>query len=363
MPNKQQQVRDLLLSMDSQDGGETPPDRLVPQQTPGIVPETGETVETAPQQLYEQEETSATQPAAETQETAGEEGDGEEGDGIDIEDLSQLAEAIGVEPEWLYNLRIPMPEGGDPITLGEYKDIISQKGKVVGDEQRLAYERNLFEQERQQFQQEREQSLQQLQQLPDAVMQAEARVQALAQQYQTTDWSSLEQTDPGRAALAKQNMSAAFQQAQQEAQTLRYQFQQAQQNLENERRTAEEQKLLMNIESWRDPTIRTAEMNDIATLMVEYDYTPQEAQKLIDSRAIRMMHDYLKIRKQVGTANANAKQVRKVPKALRPAGHGKPKPGKLTELQQTLNAAKTGNRKQKVSAVSQLLNAAGVKPR
>lgn len=277
----------------------------------------------------------------------------------DITDLGQLAAAIEVDPEWLYNLRIPIStgDGKEYITVGQYKDQVQAGEVVTADADRLKYERDILDQDRQKFETERNATLQQAQQVPQQVMQAEARAMGLQQQYQSADWSTLEQQDPGRAALMKQNMASEYQQAVQEADQARGQYQQLQKQAMVDQRRHEEQKLLLSIDTWRDPNARKQGTAEISKMLAEVGYTTDEISNFMDHRAIILMNELATLRKQVGAGDAAAKRVREAPKALAPGARrtATKKQPTVKQLRDSVRNAKPGGRRGAELAAAKVL--------
>jgi hypothetical protein len=265
----------------------------------------------------------------------------------DIHDIHQLASAIGVDAEYMYGLQIPMPEGQDPITLGQYKDMVQQQGETGAAENRLNTERELFQQEKQRYEAEMSNRMQAMQQVPQEVQEAEARQQALALQYQSIDWAALEQQDAGQAALQKQNLSTAFNQAGQEVEAARNRQAALQQQYMAGTRQEEEAKLLLAIEAWRDPKVREKGTASVSKLMADYGFAPNEIGNVMDHRAIRIMNDLARYREQAGDMNPALKKVKQAPKALRPGGRqAKVKPTALKEAKERLARAGPAKRRQ-----------------
>ena len=134
----------------------------------------------------------------------------EEEPGVAIKTLSELAEAIEVDNDFLYNIEVPMPDGQEPVSLSALKDAYQGKleTQTVASTQ-LEVERKAFEEEKERFGQQQVQ----MQQMPEELLNAEAEVRAISSQYQGFDWTELEKLDPGRAALEKQNFATRYSQA------------------------------------------------------------------------------------------------------------------------------------------------------
>lgn len=328
-------------------------------------PETDEAVETAnleadAAETLEDDEGSELEQEAESQEDDEAEATGDEGE-VDIEDLSQLAAAIGVENEWLYNLKIPMPDGQEPITLGQVKDRI-HAGTDEAEREQFNTERQQWEAEKAQAQEALSQQFQMASAVSEELVAAQAQAEAIIVQYNNTDWDQLEAADPGTAALQQQKLQTAYQFAQNKVEQARRQQADTLNQMAQEKRVNEEQALLNAISEWKDPKIRQAEAAGVAEVMSKYGFKPHEIANVMDHRAVHIVRDLMKLQATVETSTEKAEVVKNIPKPLKP-GARRPAPSKLKKLEQKLDRAKTGNRKEKTEAVSALLQSVGVRSR
>ena len=279
-----------------------------------------------------------------------------------IENLEQLANAIGADLSDLYHLKVPIANG-EPITLGELKDKIQAGELPAGQAEKLQQERSQFEAERQAHFARVEEILQSAHQTSEQLIDAKAMVTAIAHQYQNTDWRALEAEDPGTAALRKQELQMAFQQAQAQVQDLQGQADTAMKQSVMARRAREEQAMSQRVPDWGIPEKRQKLIGDMSQVLISYGYRPEEIGNIMDHRALHMVHDLLKAQGTLKSADATGKMIRKLPSAMKPSGRA-PAPSAEKKLQQQLKAAaKTGDQRTKVDAVAQLLRSKGVKQR
>jgi hypothetical protein len=89
------------------------------------IPQPPETVHAAGQQTVEEilqaAFTAEAQPAPQSPEMVATPDPGAETQPVAM-DLAALAEKLGVEPDSLYDVTLPMPDGAEPVTLGQLKD-------------------------------------------------------------------------------------------------------------------------------------------------------------------------------------------------------------------------------------------------
>lgn len=283
---------------------------------------------------------------SETDDTAG------EGD-VEIRDLTTLAEQIGVDLPYLYDLEMTLSDDGVPVKLGEIKDRLQDQGRLDTEREKLQTERSAFEQERAQH-------LSTASQTSEELVKAEAQVAMIAHQYQSADWAAMEQEDAGKTALYKQELTAAYQNAQYTAQQVRGQQQAAQQQQIASMRAAEETELLKHVETWQDKEVRSREVAEITTLMADYGFAPQDIGNVMDHRAVRVMRDLYLLKQEKAAADKNVQKVRKVPKAIKPGGAPKRVDLKKKALHKTIQrAAESKDQRVKTRAIGNLLSSEG----
>ena len=224
--------------------------------------------------------------------------DGEAGAGGDTKTLAGLAERLGVKPDEIYKMQIPMRDDGTMVTLGELKD---QAGKALDldamtveiDERRTAFENDM---------------LRSRQQLNDIV-------------------SLLPEVPP---ALVERARAAQIEVADRERNAL-----------------------LEVMPAWRDDAVYQSARDDILAAVADYGFQRFDLDAVVDHRLTKLLHDFAGMKKRIAAANAKAKEIRD---AL-PKG-GKRVSEKATR-KRTRDAAaekaRTGSTGDKVAAVGQLL--------
>ena len=272
--------------------------------------------------------------------------EGQEATEADIKNIASLAEAIEVEPEYIYGMEVPMGEGQPPVKLGELKD---QYQNAIRDKTQLEQQ---LQQQREQLQQA-EQGVNASQQLSQAEINAQAHIVALQQQWDKTNWQELETNDPGSAALYQNKLRQAHQDAQAQLNQATQQRQQyKQQNLVNE-----EHKLLDMVPEWKDPTVRKQEQDELKEYLLSQGVNAQQVAGISDALTVKLTRKLMLLEKQAAAGAAAVKKVHQAPKVLRGSGRfqksNRPDVAKLRENVQ--NASPGQRSKTETEAVKQIL--------
>lgn len=313
-------------------GAPAPGDEEEPE-SPAEMPEEGEEGE-------ESEETREEEAVEETQE---------------LRSLPDLAEYLGVSIEDIYDLELPMPDGRDPIKLGQWKDRETEIARLQEDLQR---QRERYEQAEAQV----EAALSAAQYIPQEVQDAQLEVKRLYDQAQSVDWARFEQKEPGRAALAKQKLQEAIGKAQYKLQQVAQNAHQVQQQA-NAQRVLQEQRILLEaIPEWRNPETAKAEIRQMVdTLSKRYGFSEQELMSLSDHRTVLAIRDYVRLLEKAGDANAAMKRVQNAPKHLRPVkGAVRRTADQKRQAELTKRAKQLGTPDAQAAAVSNLLSSRGI---
>lgn len=297
----------------------------------------------------ESEETQSEEVAEDTEEQS------EESETIEvpqISDLNELASAIEVDAEFLYGIKIPMPDGEEPITLSELKDGYTKFKRGSSEEREaLEEERAAFDD----YKQSQAEMLQQQMQLPQEIVAAQAEAMAIAYQYQNYNWEELEKANPGQAALQKQNMASLYQQAQDKLQGLNAQYQHQLSETVKEHTRKEFKAMLHYIPEWKDDAVRLKDQELLRSMLKGYGYSDKDINNLADHRAMRLARDLWKLKSQVEKVPATLKKLAKVPKTLKPrAAAGVPSKEKQ-QRELVKKAAESPFDRDKVDAISNLL--------
>lgn len=225
----------------------------------------------------------------------------------DIRTLSDLAGAIGVDPEELYRLEFTLAGTGETLKLGEVKDKLQglqkDRDQVKVERERLQQERAAWQSQAQQWLTAQQQTTAEFDKARLEAMQAEADIERV-------DWDTFQKTDPARAAweyskmLRRQQAAAQkFEKAQADLDRQRYEAAQTGQQQQQQWRAEQDAQLLEHVPEWRDPDQQQAELEGIWKWNQEhYGFTAEELSTAIDWRHRDMirkayLYDQLKAKK------------------------------------------------------------------
>lgn len=207
----------------------------------------------------------------------------------DIRTLADLAGALGVDPESLYDLEFTLAGTGESLKLGQVKDRLQSVQKLQ-DEAKA--EREQLQQERLNWQNQAQQWLNQQQQTTAEFDQARMAVLQANADIERVDWDAFEKSDPVRAAQEYNKMmrrqqaaQAQFQHVQQTVQQQQWAAQQTWQQQQQQYRADQDAQLLDHVPDWRDPAKQQAELEGIWKWNQEkYGFTPEELGTAVDWR-------------------------------------------------------------------------------
>ena len=303
--------------------------------------ETNEIVEPTPAEGALPEDEAVTEEV--TEETKATEATQAAPEGDDIQTIAQLAEAIEVDADYLYKIKVGMGDGADAIPLGELKDVYQESLRKTGElEQRIAQQQAEIEQA--------QNTAGQYNEMSEQHRKVDADRAALNQQYNQIDWAEFEQRDPGNAALARQKFQTAATELDQMQQQASYQEQQfSQQHLH-----AQALKMVDLVPEWKDPAARQTGQKEVAAFMQEAGYHPDQIDSMDDPIGISLVLELMQLRKEKAEATESLQIVRKAPKVLRGGGRTAPKTDNVKALRDKARA--TGNKNDELAAVKALLS-------
>jgi hypothetical protein len=341
MANVVDQIADILR--------EKPESAKIPEETPN--PEAGE--DTAEMQSETPDTGAEIALGSEKETPSGVE------EGVDRFTLVDLAKAIEVEPEYLYGVQIPLPDGEEPVTIGQMKDQWKEMRKVQVDSKKYESERSELIAQQEKLKQEL-MAAKQTPQMPynQKMVEAEAIVLAIANEYQTTDWQTLERNDPARAALKRQKLTEAMEVANTHRNNLMVQTMQAAQNERMQEVQQEVAKARASIDGWSDEKKFQQDWSEMASTMKEYGFGDHEIGSVFDARTQKMLHDFVKLRQASKEGKAKLQNVQ--PKPLKPKATGAPVVGAARISQIIKQAAASKSIKEKAAGVSEILRIRGI---
>lgn len=222
--------------------------------------------------------------------------------------LKQLAEAIEVDVDYLYDIEIGMGDNQDPIPVGKLKDEYQAAIRTNTQlQEQLTSQAAEFEQ--------KSSGMQVQQQASEQVQMANYELQDVQKEFNAIDWQRFETESPGEAALARQKFMERHQRAQQTMQQLAQQ----EEMQEGQHMQAMGEKLVELIPTWSDPAVRTEEQGQIRELLMGMGYTDAMLRNTRDPLAISVVHRLIKAEAQLAGGAAEVKRVRNAPKVLRQA--------------------------------------------
>lgn len=261
-----------------------PAPEAAPEVTENVAPETG---------LVEQEKDWPQEQAEETpaeQTSTGEESiDGPEEEVIEIGDISDLAEHLGVDASELYNIAIPYTKDGErhEFSLGQIKDQLQDWQDTLAKRDQIQTELQTYQESSQQAQ-----TLlnQQAEFLNTYVQRAH---ESLLKEMQGINWDELHAKNPGewarqsemfrRKGMELQQMQAqAMQELREKQQTLHQQQMKMQQDL----LLREQREMLRAIPEWRDDKVADTERTALVEYMRDSGYRAEEINGVTDHRAL-----------------------------------------------------------------------------
>jgi hypothetical protein len=268
---------------------------------------------------------------------------------VEIQNLTQLADYLGLQAEESYGIEIPMPDGQEAMTISALKDeVIDRRREQASIEQ--------AKQELQKQAQELEQRrLQPAPAFSDELLDIEATIRAIDAQFRATDWDNIE--NPGQAALYRQQLGDAKNQAVEKRNSLLQKQAQEQNTAYMNQAAIDWQETVKVIPEWSDGKVVQADKAKIKSDINDYGFRDEEIFMITDPRVIRMLRDFTLMKERLKKAEEGATEVRKrgirVPNRQR-QGISQ---GQKAALASKINKAKkTQDRRDIADAVTDLIN-------
>ena len=273
--------------------------------------------------------------------------------------LEELAEATGMEiDEFLSTIKGKVKIDGEEaeITLAEMREGQQRDADYRRKTMQLAEERKAVEQ----AQVEATDRV-------NAELQKTGQVLAMAQQqltneFQGINWNELQANNPTEYMLKRQQLgerqaqiNLAIEQGTQQAQALAEQQKQKQTEANQSYLQEQDSLLIEKLPTWTDTKVRTEETAKLSEYMTGLGYQPDEIGSITDHRLILMARDAMQSKKTATKVELAKKQVKKVPKLVKPNARQSVNPSqqRIQKLRNKLK--KTGD----MDALSELLIAQG----
>jgi hypothetical protein len=183
-----------------------------------------------------------------------------------IDSIDKLAKRQGLTPEQVYAIKVPMAQGGEPLSIGELKDRI---GELVDLEQRELE----FDQRRRTGEGE--------------MLRAQAEMRELM------------------ALIPKDKLQPGV------LEKIRAKHEATQ--------ASERRAVLEHIPQWQDEKRRTEDLTGMVELLGDYGFPPEFMATVVDHRAVKMIRDFYLMDRRIKSALAKVKDVKK-PNGQRPSG-------------------------------------------
>lgn len=271
----------------------------------------------------------------------------------EVQTINELANFLEVEESQLYDIKIPLGDGFEPVSIGQLKDGYTE---IERSKAQLVNDRASLEREVEQY----KNTVQQNSQLPamnEELMKAAVEMESIKQQFSTIDWDAFEQQDPARAMLHQQKLERAYTAAEQQYKKITEDHANKQKNAMDTMKAHSRQKILEKIPEWSDPKVFQKEGDLIGNILVGYGYTPKEISDVYDPRLSVLLRDFMYLKTKSEKADVTVKKLRLTPKKLPSSGAPVKKVIKKAQLNKTIEKARNSRDvRDKVGAVSQLLN-------
>ncbi len=244
----------------------------------------------------------------------------EQPDEVEVSNISELAEHLGLEIADLYALEVP---GTDPdgnkmsVSLGELKDGFQSSKMYAKEQAKLQQERERVAQTLQQAEQKTQQELGIAQSL---IQTAE---KALLGDIESTDWPSLLDEDPGKYAAQRQVLMErqsllkdAKEQVVQMQQAAQREHAQKQQEEIDSLKAKEQAALLEAFPKWENAEVAAAEWAEMAQTAIDVGFKPGEVENILDHRAYRLLKLAAEGAKAMQKTDVAKKRVLKIGKKI-----------------------------------------------
>lgn len=281
------------------------------------------------------------------------------GDEVSIEDISQLADHLGIDVSEMYNLRVPITDSEGKrrdITLGEWKDGFQLNEQAQKVQKQAQEEYDALTKQRQEFEQQAQAAAAQTQRYIQAAQ------KELTQEFNAINWESLRQQDPGQYAVKRQDfiernarLGQLEQQAAQEWQQQQTQLQQQREAQYGKYLEREQQALYESIPEWRNEEAARTEKSRVSEYLQSTGYTPEEIGNAADHRAIVLARKAMLWDESQKKADTAKKKVLKIGKRVLKPSTRQSKATQTMSRERELKAAvrKGGGKMDDVAALIQ----------
>ena len=252
-----------------------------------------------------------------------------EDDDEEIVTLASLAADLEIKPEQLYGMRVPVAEGEEPMTIGEMKDSLNElRQKQVTED---TTQTELAERQAELAAKEAQLYAQLENVNPAELVKAQAAVSAAEQAYAQIDWTRLEATNPGEAALKRQKLQEQWQIATYNANQIQERMDKTREEISSQREQASKQQVALAMQQlqtlipdWRDEPTYLREREHMVNKLVDAGVNETAIRAQGDPTLIKWMYDQINLgaRLEEAAPKVKAPKVLKA-SAVRESGRGK----------------------------------------
>lgn len=258
----------------------------------------------------------------------------------DIDTLNRLAETLDIEMSDMYALGFNIDGAEEPVTLGQLKDHWQQTSDIEKARQEL-------DREREQLQAEQAKGPELP---PQEIVQAQAMIMAIQNEYQALEASGLKDADAGQYSAKMLDLQNRFNQAQQQASQIGQVMEQK--RLESMR--AAQLELHKRIPDLADDSKREAISGRVERYIQKYGFSANDLANIDNPGLMQLLIEASEMAEQKGSLRK--KRIDSAPKVLKPGQVRESKAGRDASLKRlTERARQSGQTRDKISAVSALL--------
>lgn len=268
-----------------------------------------------------EEETESEEPSEESAESDDLEATESE-EAPEFHSVEELAQALELSPEEFMDKikgRVKINGEETEVTLSELTKGYQMESDYRRKTMELAEQRKAFEQEQSNINQQLQAKV------TEATNMVATLEQSLLGDYQNVDWNTLRSENPEQYLLAMHDFNqrqaqieSVKQQATTHAQTLQSEAQQKQTQQFQEVLAKESESLLSFIPEWKDQEVAQKGKTEIKNFLNGYGFSNDEISQIIDHRHVLLIRDAMKGKKISSKASEAVKQVKKVPKLIKP---------------------------------------------
>jgi hypothetical protein len=248
----------------------------------------------------------------------------------------------------MYDVEVPMDDGADPVKLGdlknEYQNTKREQARLVAENTELKESAG--------------KASQHAQEVDQGVVDAKAALKSVVDQYQSINWPEMEQQDPGKAALLRQQYQMAAANAGENVNRAIYAAEMGQREAMGVLRA----EMIEHHPAWSDPAVMEADHAKIRRLMEGAGCKSETVNRIRDPKLLDLMLELDGLRGEKGAATEAMKVVRKAPKRIRATGTptSQKKGVTVQGLKKGIRGAPVGGKKQAETDAVRMLLARGL---